>query len=260
MLAELFSLGNVALLVTTGVLVGLINGVVGSGSLISFPLMVALGIPPIAANGSNAVGMLPGAISATWADRTRLKAQSKRLTPVFIVSLISALAGALLVIVLPPIIFSRAVPWLIWFSVFLVAFQPLLAKLGGIMKSRAQESKDKAPRALLFATVGTGAYGGYFGAAQGVLLLAVLGILDDPDLRRANGTKNLLTVASTSAASVVFIFSGHVVWFAAVAIGIGSLLGGWLGGMISQKLPKWLFQLLIIVVGVVAAVYIGGKL
>lgn len=248
---------NILLLCLTGIVVGIINGVVGSGSLLSFPLMVAMGIPPIAANGSNAVGMVPGAISATWADRKRLLPRKKYLVSLFVIAFISALAGAMLVVALPKELFSNIVPWLIWFSVALVALKPFLGRISASTGLSKTNNAGKFSPAMKLSAIATGAYGGYFGAAQGVLLLAVLGIFDDPDLRKANGTKNLLTIASTSAASIVFILSGNVVWVAAIAIGAGSLVGGWIGGKVSQLLPEAIFQDLVIVIGIAAAIYIG---
>lgn len=260
MQTDLTSPANILLLCLTGIVVGIINGVVGSGSLISFPLMVAMGIPPVAANGSNAVGMVPGAISATWADRHRLKPRKHYLVALFLIAFFSALAGALLVVVLPKELFISVVPWLIWFSVLLVAVQPLLGKLTQSLGVSTGDTKGKFSPAMKLSAIATGAYGGYFGAAQGVLLLAVLGIFDDPDLRRSNGVKNLLTIASTTAASIVFLFTNNVVWVAAIAIGAGSLVGGWIGGKVSQLLPKWVFQILVIAIGISAGIYVGINL
>lgn len=244
---------HVTLLVAAGVAAGIINGVVGSGTLITFPVLVALGLPPVVANGTNTTGMFPGALSATWPSRRELTPRWRRLWPLALVSFVFALFGALLVIVLPPAVFTAVVPWLIGGAVVLVAIQPLV-----VTRLKERDSGRETPTGppgtgLLAAIAGTGTYGGYFGAAQGVLLLAVLGILDDTDPRRANGVKNLLTFAANSAAALVFIVTGRVVWPAAIAIGVGAIVGGYIGGHGARRLPQWMFRLIIMGVGIAAA-------
>jgi uncharacterized protein len=243
---------NLALLVVVGVAAGIINGVVGSGTLLTFPVLVALGIPPVSANGTNTTALVAGTISAAWATRWQLLARRRRVLPLAVVSFVFALGGALLVIALPAAVFTAVVPWLIGGAVVLVAVQPWLVR-----RLRARDRPAEAPdgppgKGLLAAIACTGTYGGYFGAGQGVMLLAVLGILDDPDPRRANGTKNLLSTAANFAGAIVFIVTGRVVWPAALALGAGALVGGYIGGHGAQRLPAWVFRLLIILVGIVA--------
>jgi uncharacterized protein len=244
--------GNLALLVVVGVAAGIINGVVGSGTLLTFPVLVALGIPPVSANGTNTTALLVGALSAAWASRTQLLARWRRLWPLALVSFVFALGGALLVIVLPPSVFTAVVPWLIGTAVVLVAVQPWLVR-----RLRARDRPAEAPegppsRGLIAAIAGAGTYGGYFGAGQGVMLLAILGVLDDPDPRRANGVKNLLSFTANTAAALVFIVTGRVVWPAAIALGAGALVGGYIGGHGAQRLPAWVYRVLIILVGIIA--------
>jgi hypothetical protein len=137
--------------------------------------------------------------------------------------------------------------------VVLVAVQPWLVRRLRARTRPAEEPDGPPEKGLVAAIACTGTYGGYFGAAQGVMLLAVLGVLDDPDPRRANAVKNLLSSAANLAAAIVFIVTGRVVWPAAIALGAGALVGGYIGGHGAQRLPAWVFRLLIIVVGIIAA-------
>lgn len=248
------TLTQLAVLAVVGVVAGVINGVVGSGTLLTFPVLVAFGIPPVVANGTNATGLVPGGFGAVWPARKELAQRWRRLWPLAVVSFVFALFGALLVIVLPPAVFSAVVPWLIGGAVVLVAIQPVLVKRLG-ERDRDRGVPEGRPSAKLFAAIaGTGTYGGYFGAAQGVLLFAVLGVLDDTDPRRANGVKNLMATAANVAAAIVFIVTGRVVWPAALALAAGAIIGGYIGGHGAKRLPQWVFRTLIIIVGVVATI------
>ena len=243
---------ELALLVGIGVLAGVINGVVGSGTLLTFPVLVALGVPPVAANGTNTTGLFPGSLSASWPSRAELRPRWRRLAPLAAITFVFACAGALLVIALPSAVFTAIVPWLIASAVVLVALQPWLVR-----RLRARDLTMSTPQGppsapLMAAIAGTGTYGGYFGAAQGVMLMAVLGVFDDTDPRRANGVKNLLAFAANTAAALVFILAGTVEWPAAIAISFGAIVGGYLGGHGARRLPSWVFRGLIIAVGIIA--------
>lgn len=250
---------NLALLVGAGVLAGIINGVVGSGTLLTFPVLVALGIPPVSANGTNTTGLFPGSFGATWPSRDELLPRRRRLLPLAIVSFVFSLGGALLVIALPPAVFSRVVPWLIGGAVVLVAVQPWLVRRLNARDTEREVPQGPPSPGLMAAIAGTGTYGGYFGAAQGVMLFAVLGVLDDTDPRRANGVKNLLAAMANTGAALVFILSGRVVWPAAIAIAAGSVVGGYLGGHGARRLPQWMFRVLIVVVGLIAMVSLAVR-
>jgi len=245
---------HLALLTGVGVLAGIINGVVGSGTLLTFPVLVALGIPTVSANGTNTTGLFPGSFGATWPSRDELIPRRRRLWPLVLVSFVFALVGALLVIALPPSVFASVVPWLIGAAVVLVAVQPWLVRRLHARDSARETPQGPPSPGLLAAIAGTGTYGGYFGAAQGVMLLAVLGVLDDTDPRRANGVKNLLAFSANTAAAIVFMLTGRVVWPAAVAIAVGAVVGGYVGGHGARRLPQWVFRILIIAVGVIALV------
>ncbi|MFN8148978.1 MAG: sulfite exporter TauE/SafE family protein [Candidatus Nanopelagicales bacterium] len=246
--------GQLLLLAGVGVLAGVINGVVGSGTLLTFPVLVALGIPPVVANGTNTTGLFPGSFSATWPSRDELLPRRRRLWPLALVSFVFALCGALLVIVLPPTVFASVVPWLIGGAVVLVAVQPWVVRRLAERDAGRETPEGPPSPGLLAAIAGTGTYGGYFGAAQGVVLLGVLGVLDDTDPRRANGVKNLLAFCANTAAAIVFVSTGRVVWPAALALMVGAMVGGYVGGHGARRLPAVVFRVLIIVVGLLALV------
>ena len=248
------SAGHLLLITGVGVVAGIINGVVGSGTLLTFPVLVAFGIPPVVANGTNTTGLFPGSFTSTWPSRHELLARASRLWPLAVVSFVFALFGALLVIALPPQVFAKVVPWLIAGAVVLVAVQPWVVRRLSARDSREQTPTGR-PSASLFAAIAcTGTYGGYFGAAQGVLLLGVLGILDDTDPRHATGVKNLLAFTANTAAALVFVVTGRVVWPAVIALAIGAMVGGYIGGHGARRLPSWMFRVLIVAVGVIALI------
>lgn len=250
------SAGHLLLLAGAGVLAGVINGVVGSGTLITYPALVAIGIPPVAANGTNTTGLFPGSFSATWPYRHELRERWRRLLPLAVASFLFAMLGAGLVIALPPGVFVAVVPWLIGIAVVLVAVQPWLSRRVAARRTEHPPATRQGPPSagLVASIAATGTYGGYFGAAQGVMLMAVLGLLDETDPRRANGVKNLLAFTANSAAALVFVVSGRVVWAAALAVMAGALVGGYVGGHGARRLPPQLFRVAIVLVGVVAMV------
>jgi uncharacterized protein len=247
--------GQLALLAGVGVLAGIINAVVGSGTLLTYPALVAVGIPPVVANGTNTTGLFPGSFSATWPYRDQLRPRWRRLLPLAAVSFLFAIGGALLVISLPPGVFVAVVPWLIAVAVVLVAIQPWLTRrLAARAEAAGTDRTGRPSLGLLASIAATGTYGGYFGAAQGVMLMAVLGILDDTDPRRANGVKNLLAAMANTAAAAVFVITGRVVWPAVLAIAAGALIGGYVGGHGARRLPSWAMRTAVVVVGIVAAI------
>jgi uncharacterized protein len=232
-----------------GVAAGCINVIVGSGSLITFPVLVALGYPPVVANVSNTVGLVPGSASGAYGYRRELTGQRARLVRLGVASVLGAIAGGLLLLTLPAAAFEVIVPVLIGVALVLVVIQPRLsAWLGG-------RTRHAHGGPWLWITVLlSGVYGGYFGAAQGVVLLALLGIFLDEDLQRVNAVKNVLAGLVNGAAALLFIFVAHVSWWAALCIAVGSTVGGLLGASIGRHLPSLVLRVLIVIVGVVAIV------
>jgi uncharacterized membrane protein YfcA len=232
-----------------GVAAGCINVIVGSGSLITFPVLIALGYPPVVANVSNTVGLVPGAVSGAYGYRRELNGQRSRLFVLGTASVIGAVIGGLLLLTLPASAFEVIVPVLIALACVLVLVQPRLSSwLGG---------RRRHPHGgpwLWLGVLASGVYGGYFGAAQGVVLLALLGIFLNEDLQRVNAVKNVLAGIVNGAAALLFIAVAHVNWWVALFIAVGSAIGGFLGASIGRRLPPIALRILIVVVGVAAII------
>lgn len=238
------------ILFLAGIAAGTINTVVGSGSLITFPALLAFGYAPIMANITNNLGVLPGAISGAVAYRRELRDQWPRVVRLAGMSLLGGLGGALLLLMLPTSAFSAVVPALILLSCVLVVIQPWLGKL----TARLEGQPRRARVAAIMGVFMTGLYGGYFGAAQGVLLMAVLGIVIAEGLQRLNAIKNVLVAVASTSAAIVFIVRGGIAWEPAGIIASGSIIGGQLGAHIGRRLPVPVYRAVIVVVGLVAFV------
>jgi len=247
-------------LFAAGAAAGTINTVVGSGTLITFPTLLAFGYPPVLANVSNTVGLVPGVISGIHGYRRELKGQRRRLMLLGTASLLGGATGAVLLLTLPANAFKAIVPALILLALVLVVVQPRLAawvarrqaaRGGRGGAGRADASGGPVLWALIF---GTGVYGGYFGAAQGVLLIGLLGIAFTDTLQRLNAAKNVLAALVNGVAGIIFICVTHIAWGAAGLIAAGSILGGQLGARVGRKLPPAALRILIVCVGVAALV------
>ena len=233
-----------------GVAAGTVNVIVGSGSLITFPTLLALGYPPVLANVSNTVGLTPGNVSANVAYRRELTGQRTRLVQLGAASLLGALAGATLLLALPHNVFKAAVPALVALAALLMAFQPRMrAGLDRRDRQRAHGGVE-----LLAGVFLTGVYGGYFGAAQGVILIALLAIFIEDDLQRLNGTKNALVLIVNGVAGIVFIATTQISWSVAGLIAAGSIIGGQVGGRYGRRMPAAVLRWVIVVVGLGVAV------
>jgi uncharacterized membrane protein YfcA len=237
-----------------GLFAGLINGVVGAGTLITFPLLVALGVPPVLANGTNTTGLFPGAISSAVVYRHSF-AEHRRLIVVMALSAAGfASLGAVLVLALPPTVFARVVPILILIAVALVLLQPLITKLirRWIGHHTLEGFPHRVPSVATASAVGV--YGGYFGGGQGIVLMGLLPMVFSPDLQRANGVKNVLAATANATAAAVFIVAGHVIWSVAIVLALTSVAGGWVGSKLAKRLPSIAFRIVIAVVGIVSAI------
>jgi uncharacterized membrane protein YfcA len=237
-------------IVGVGLAAGTINTIVGSGSLITFPTLLAFGFSPVVANVSNSVGLVPGSLSGSIAYRSELRGQRPRLLVLGAAALAGGTTGAILLLALPGSVFRHVVPVLILVACVLVALQP---RLSARLALRADRPVHGGP--VLFATVFfTGVYGGYFGAAQGVILLSLLGIFLTDPLQRLNATKNVLAFLVNAVAGVIFVAFSHIAWEAAGLLAVGSVVGGQVGGTVGRRLPAPLLRAVIIVVGLVAAI------
>jgi len=240
---------TLALLAAAGFAGGFINAAVGSGTLITYPALLAVGIPPVAANGTNTTGLSPGSFSSAWAYRLELSDRMRRLARPLVATVIGAACGAGLVVALPSRVFTSIVPWLVGTATVLVALQPLIAR-------RVRAHREGEHRPVWPWTGLIGIYGGYFGAAQGVMLMAALGLVYDSDPQRANAAKNILAAVANVTAAVVFAVSGSVVWLAALALAVGSIPGGYVGGRVARRLPGYVLRALVVLIGVGATLYL----
>jgi uncharacterized membrane protein YfcA len=236
-----------------GVAAGTINTVVGSGTLITFPTLLAFGIPPVTANVSNTVGLVPGSVSGALGYRRELRGQKDRLLRLASASLLGGIGGAVLLLALPPEAFDTIVPVLILAGCALVLLQPWIASRVSARSQRQDVSPHGAAWVWVLVML-TGVYGGYFGAAQGVLLMGVLGVGIQDSLQRLNGTKNVLAAIVNGVAAVVFIFVADVDWAVAALIALGAVLGGQIGATVGRRLPPLALRLVIVTVGLVAVV------
>ena len=231
---------------------GTINTVVGSGTLITFPVLVAFGYPPVQANVSNTVGLVPGGLSGTHGYRAELADQGGRARALGVGSAAGAILGATLLLALPAAAFRAIVPFFIACALVLILVQPwLAARLAG--RPRRSAHGGFATLAAVFAVA---VYGGYFGAAQGILLLAVLGLAIPDALQRTNALKNVLATITNIVAAVVFALVADVAWGAAVLIALGSLAGGLAGARFARRIPTWALRALIVAVGATAIVHL----
>jgi uncharacterized membrane protein YfcA len=241
-------------IVAAGVVAGIMNTIVGAGSLVTFPTLLFLGYPPLVANVSNTVGLVPGAISGSIGYRRELAGQRERARPLLIAAALGGVTGACLLLVLPASAFARIVPILILVACGLVAVQPRLSAWVVARRARSGAAPAGGGPLLIAGVYLTGIYGGYFGAAQGVILIALLAILVDDDLQRLNGLKNVIAAVINTVAAILFIALATVAWVPAILLAIGSTVGGQLGAVVGRRLSPFALRVVIVVIGVTVAV------
>ncbi|HEV3100812.1 MAG TPA: sulfite exporter TauE/SafE family protein [Candidatus Dormibacteraeota bacterium] len=232
-----------------GLVAGAVNAVVGSGSLLTFPALLAAGYSPLVANISNSVGLVLGNVSGVVGYRRELAGQERRAAALAIPAAIGSLVGAILLLALPESVFHRVVPALVLLSVVLVVVQPRLSERLARYRDRPASSW-----ALRVGVALTAVYGGYFGAAMGVLLIGVLSVFLKDDLQRINALKNVMSTVINFVAAIVFVFAAHVAWIAAALIAVSSIAGGFLGAAIGRRLHPNVLRALVVVAGLVAFV------
>jgi len=232
---------------------GAVNAIVGSGSLITFPVLLAVGLPAVTANVSNTIGLVTGNASAVWGYRRELSGQSRRALLLGAGTATGAAAGAALLLVLPAGVFKAVVPALILLACVLMATRP------------SPELTTRTPTTgrwatLVAVTFTVGIYGGYFGAAQGVILLAFLRLLLADRLQRLNGLKNVLVGIANGVAAIAFVIFANVNWTAVGLVAAGSTIGALLGSAYGRRIPDELLRRTVIVVGVAVAVVLFVRL
>ncbi len=237
-------------ILAAAVAAGTINTIVGSGTLITFPVLIALGWAPVVANVSNNIGLVPGAYTGVFGYRRELEGQRSLIRSLAPFTIAGAIAGAVLLLVLPAAAFKAIVPVFIAIAVILVTLQP---RINAALAHRRRPDAEKRA-GLRGVTLATGVYGGYFGAAQGILLMSIFGVALPQGLHRSNALKNLLAGTANLVAGVVFVFAANVDWAVAGLIAAGSMLGGYLGARYGRRLSQERLRVFIVVVGVAAIV------
>lgn len=258
-------LWQAALVLFAGVWAGTINSIVGSGTLVTFPVLVAVGLNPVNAVVSNAIGLVAGGVSGAWGYRAELATVKRTVLRLLPASVVGALVGAFLLLHLPESVFGIVAPLLILVAVVLVIVQPRIsakakARSGGV----TLDTPDLQPLSTLLVILvfGTGIYGGYFTAAQGVILMGLFGIMLQGSMQQANAIKVVLTLAVNLVAAIAYLLFAfdRIHWVAALLIGVGSLFGGWLGARIGRRLSPTVLRACIVVLGLVAFVHLVWQL
>lgn len=251
---------HMILIAIAGVGAGAINAIVGSGTLITFPTLVTLGYPPVTATMSNAIGLVAGGFSGTWGYRRELRGQWHRLRWQIPASLIGAGLGAWLLLHLPEKVFTQIVPALLVAALILVVIGPRIQTWARRRAEAAGHSADHVSparmTALVAGTFAVGVYGGYFTAAQGILLIAVMGALLPEDVQKMNAAKNLLALLVNIVAALAYtiVAFDRISWQAAGLIAVGSLLGGFLGAHYGRRMAPNVLRAVIVVVGLIGLV------
>ena len=239
------------LVVLAGMAAGTINVVVGSGTLITFPVLLAIGLPPVTANVSNAVGLFPGSFVGAYGYRSELTGQRDRVIRLGVAASLGALVGAVLLLVLPASAFATIVPILIVLALVLVLIGPRVSAWVG-RSSTGGPGRVTVP--LMVVIFACGVYGGYFGAAQSVLIMGIFGLMLHDTIQRQNGLKNIIAGMVNAVAALLFVFFRHVDWQAAGLIAAGAIVGGAIGARVGKRLSPAVLRAVIVVIGVAALI------
>lgn len=246
---------GVLLLGVIALIAGVVNTVVGSGTLLTFPALLAFGVPAVPANIANSAGLAIGNIAGVLGYRDQLVGQWRRILPLIVATVIGAVGGAVALLMLPASVFTFVAPALIIIGCLLVLVQPIMNRRRGApvaAEGRASPLRWRIATALMTLT---GAYGGYFGAAQGVIIVGVLDVMLDEDLQRVNAIKNVLQTVAGWTASLIFIFVTSISWGIVLVIAVGSFIGARLGAVIGHRIPAWALRMFVVIIGV-ASVFV----
>ncbi|MEU9187480.1 sulfite exporter TauE/SafE family protein [Streptomyces sp. NPDC048484] len=262
-----------------GVGAGAVNTVVGSGTLITFPVLLATGLSPVTATVSNALGLVPGAVSGALGYRAELRGQRRRILKLSVGALLGGFTGAVLLLALPATAFEKIVPVVVGLALVLVAFQPLITKrmrrrrtpattaesadapaggsardpVGALDHAPAPARSDGGPLLFIGLTLAS-VYGGYFAAAQGIIYMSLMGVLLDETMQRLTAVKNVLVAVVNTVAATFFLFVADFDWTAVALIAVGSALGGQLGASVGRRFSPAVLRTLIVTIGTLALV------
>jgi uncharacterized membrane protein YfcA len=239
--------GEYLAVLAAGGVAGMVNTIVGSGSLVTFPTLLAVGYPSVTANVSNTVGLVFGGVSGVIGYRRELEGQKRRAAAFGCFTAAGALTGGILLLTLPTSVFDAVVPVLILFACSLMAF-----------KNRLTPEHLHGTRGRLVpagaSAFFTGIYGGYFGAAQGIILMSLLALFLPDGMQRLNALKNVLALVANAVAALLFVFAAHVAWEAAATIAVGSILGAQLGATVGRRIPDEGLRWTVVVGGTIVAI------
>ncbi|WP_406860077.1 sulfite exporter TauE/SafE family protein [Streptomyces sp. HUAS MG47] len=247
------SIWEVLAVFAAGIGAGTINTIVGSGTLITFPVLLLTGLPPVTATVSNALGLIPGSISGAIGYREELKGQRRRVLRLGALAAAGGLCGAILLLMLPPRAFETIVPVLVALALVLVVLQPRISKAVQARRARNGTHGDPDGGPLLLTGLFLASiYGGYFTAAQGIIYLSLMGMLLNDTLQRLNAVKNVLAAIVNSIAALFFLFVADFDWTAVLLIAVGSAIGGQIGAKVGRRLPPTVLRGVIVAVGLTA--------
>jgi hypothetical protein len=241
-----------ALVGLSSVAAGIVNALAGGGTLITFPTLIAVGVPAVAANITNTVALCPGYLGATLAQSNDLRGQRGRLFLSLPVAIIGGVIGGILLLKTGERIFRTLVPFLILLASALIAVQDPL-RVWVIRRSGQMGSTTASERWAVLPLGIAAIYGGYFGAGLSVIVLALLGLMLEDSITRLNALKQTVSLSVNVAAAVFFVFSGQVVWLAAIVMAVGALIGGALGGRLAGRIKPGILRWIVVTIGVVVA-------
>jgi uncharacterized membrane protein YfcA len=234
------------------VFAGFINAIAGGGTLITFPTLTAIGIPPIAANITNTIALCPGYFGGIYAQRNNFNDQKGNLLKLLPVSILGGITGGVLLIKMPESSFRTLIPYLILIATALLAFQIPLKKWANSRANKSESGLLKNISSLFFVFLAA-VYGGYFGAGLGVILMAVLGLVINESLQKLNVLKQTLSFLINTTAAIFFCFSGKAEWIFILIMAIGAIGGGFVGGKLVDKIPSNILRYLVVAIGLVVA-------
>jgi uncharacterized membrane protein YfcA len=254
---------EIASIIAAGIGAGVMNAVVGAGTLVTFPTLLFLGFPPVVANVSNTVGLVPGSVMASIGYRATLRGRGAAVRRLVVATSVGGLIGGALLVLLPGRAFDVVVPWLLLMSAVLAALQPRIASAVALRRAARAAGRTAAgtePAAstpvgpwVIVGIALTGIYGGYFGAAQGVILLVILGLAFGGPINELNGVKNILGGTANLVSALLFIAIADVDWAVAGLVAVGATIGGGLGGRYGRRLPSSVLRVLLVGIAVIAA-------